>query len=317
MKRLILLLLVSLVFLLLFPGCDNAEIPQAPITAVENLEETTSEVIEPETPEKPAEEPEVEAPVVAEEVVPESEEPQQVEEAAAPAPAEKSAPAAAQPKSQQSTPKAVTLTETQKPKEPEPASAQPAAPEAKPVQPVEEHTPSASEELPKPEPHTHSYTATVVEPTCTDWGYTTHVCACGDRYKDSCTKPLGHDYQLTGHADATTAAAGYDEYTCSRCGVSYRETIPQLVQTGATSADAQRVCDEVNSYIGSHYAMTQNRGTYTGVTWVQTPSDVQGAISSAIGTVDLYAQYYGAKSFYCSYYESGGSYTIVLYWDTV
>lgn len=196
-------------------------------------------------------------------------------------------------------------------------SSQPTAPEAKPVHPAEEHTPFASEEPSKPEPHAHSYTATVVEPTCTDWGYTNHVCACGDRYKDGCTRPLGHDYQLTGHADATTAAAGYDEYTCSRCGASYRDTIPQLVQTGATSADAQRVCDEVNGYICSHYAMTQNRGTYTGVTWVQTPSDMQGAVSSAIGTVDLYAQYYGAKSFYCGYYESGGSYTIVLYWDTV
>ena len=317
MKRLILLLLVSLVFLLLFPGCDNAEIPQAPIVTVENLEETTPEVIAPETPEESVEEPEAEVPVVAEEAVPETEEPQQVEEAAAPAPAEKSAPAAAQSKSQQSTPKAAAPTETQKPKEPEPTSSQPTAPEAKPVQPVEEHTPSASEEPPKPEPHTHSYTAAVMEPTCTDWGYTTHVCACGDRYKDSCTKPLGHDYQLTGHADATYSAEGFNEYTCSRCGASYRDTIPQLVQAGATSADAQRVCDEVNGYIGSHYAMTQNRGTYTGVTWVQTPSDVQGAVSSAIGTVDLYAQYYGAKSFYCGYYESGGSYTIVLYWDTV
>ena len=315
MKRLILLLLVSLVFLLLFPGCDNAEIPQAPIVAVENPKEASPEAIEPEITEEPEEESEAEAPVVAEEAAPESEEPEQIEETAAPSPAETSAPAAAQPKSQQSTPKAETPNETQKPKEATPS--QPAAPEAKPVQPVEEHTPSASEEPPKPEPHTHSYTAAVVEPTCTDWGYTTHVCACGDRYKDGCTKPLGHDYQLTGHADATTAAAGYDEYTCSRCGASYRETIPQLVQTGATSADAQRVCDEVNGYIGSHYAMTQNRGTYTGVTWVQTPSDVQGAVNSAIGTVDLYAQYYGAKGFYCGYYESGSSYTIVLYWDTV
>ena len=317
MKRLILLLLVSLVFLLLFSGCDNAEIPQIPIAAVENPIQETSVEIEPETPEEAAEEPKAEAPVVAEEAVPEPEEPQQVEEAAAPAPAEKSASAAAQSKPQQSTPKAAVPTEIQKSQEPEATLSQPAAPEAKPVQPAEEHTPSASEEPPKPEPHVHSYTATVVGPTCTDWGYTTHVCVCGDRYKDGCTKPLGHDYQLTGHADATTAAAGYDEYTCSRCGASYRDTIPQLVQTGATSADAQRVCDEVNGYITNHYAITQNRGTYTGVTWVQTPSDVQGAVSSAIGTVDLYAQYYGAKGFYCGYYESGGSYTIVLYWDTV
>ena len=27
--------------------------------------------------------------------------------------------------------------------------------------------------------HTHSYTTTVVEPTCTEDGYTLHACACG------------------------------------------------------------------------------------------------------------------------------------------
>ena len=55
-----------------------------------------------------------------------------------------------------------------------------------------------------------------------------------------------------------------------------------------------------------------------GITWVQSPSDVQGAINSTIGTVDLYAQYYSAKSFCCGYLDDGGgSYTIILYWDTI
>ena len=34
-------------------------------------------------------------------------------------------------------------------------------------------------------PHTHTYTSAVTEPTCTEQGYTTHVCACGDSYIDS------------------------------------------------------------------------------------------------------------------------------------
>ena len=90
------------------------------------------------------------------------------------------------------------------------------------------------------------------------------------------------------------------------------------MQTGASASDAQRVCDEVNSYIRSHYTITQNRGTYMGITWVQSSADVQGAINSTIGTVDLYAQYYGAKSFCCGYLDDGGgSYTIILYWDTI
>lgn len=171
---------------------------------------------------------------------------------------------------------------------------------------------------PPSEEHQHSYKETVVVPTCEAGGYTRFVCSCGDSYTDNATDPLGHAYEQTGRADASTSAEGWTEYTCSRCGASYRDTIPKIEQVPVSAADAQRVCDEVNGYIRSHYAITQNRGTYMGITWVQSPSDVQGAINSTIGTVDLYAQYYGAKSFCCGYLDDGGgSYTIILYWDTI
>ncbi len=239
---------------------------------------------------------------------------------------------AAQPKSEKEPPtKQQTSTLKSKPVEnatepmtspsPEPAPATPASTpdksEPKPT-PSAEPTPAPTPP-PKPaEVHTHSYVETVVAPTCEAGGYTKHVCTCGDSYTDKPTEALGHAYEQTGHADATTASAGYTEYTCSRCGASYRDTIPQLVQTGASASDAQQVCNTVNSYIQSHYAATDRRGTYMGVTWVTSPSDVQGAINSAIGAVDLYAQYYDAKSFWCGYIDDGGgSYTIVLYWDTV
>ena len=159
---------------------------------------------------------------------------------------------------------------------------------------------------------------TIVAPTCETGGYSVHTCSCGASYTDNTTDPLGHAWEQTGHADATTSAEGWTEYTCSRCGASYRDTIPKIEQVPVSAADAQRVCDEVNCYIRSHYAITQNRGTYMGITWVQSPSDVQGAINSTIGTVDLYAQYYSAKSFCCGYLDDGGgSYTIILYWDTI
>src|SRR5699024_6097043 len=41
--------------------------------------------------------------------------------------------------------------------------------------------------------HTHDYTATVIQPTCTEGGYTLHECDCGDSYQDNETDPLGHD----------------------------------------------------------------------------------------------------------------------------
>ncbi|MGM9631859.1 MAG: hypothetical protein ACI3XL_02050 [Eubacteriales bacterium] len=43
-------------------------------------------------------------------------------------------------------------------------------------------------------PHVHSYTETVTAPTCTEAGYTTHECTCGDKYTDTPVDALGHDY---------------------------------------------------------------------------------------------------------------------------
>ena len=40
----------------------------------------------------------------------------------------------------------------------------------------------------------HSYTDVVTAPTCTDRGYTTHTCDCGDSYVDAYVGALGHTY---------------------------------------------------------------------------------------------------------------------------
>ena len=51
--------------------------------------------------------------------------------------------------------------------------------------------------------HEHSYTAVVTAPTCTEGGYTTYTCECGDSYIADETAALGHDWQADG--------------SCSRC----------------------------------------------------------------------------------------------------
>ncbi|MFQ7010539.1 MAG: leucine-rich repeat domain-containing protein, partial [Oscillospiraceae bacterium] len=40
--------------------------------------------------------------------------------------------------------------------------------------------------------HTHSYKDVVTAPTCTEKGYTTHTCSCGDSYVDTYVDALGH-----------------------------------------------------------------------------------------------------------------------------
>lgn len=75
--------------------------------------------------------------------------------------------------------------------------------------------------------HVHSYTATVVEPTCTEPGYTNHVCACGDSYQDSFVAALGHTWD---EGVVTTRPTQYNPgeitYTCTRCGQTQTEPIP-------------------------------------------------------------------------------------------
>ena len=74
--------------------------------------------------------------------------------------------------------------------------------------------------LPKKE-HEHSYTSVVTEPTCTEQGYTTHTCKCGDSYKDTYVDETGHSYE-----DSVTAptcnAGGYTTHTCA-CGDTYTD----------------------------------------------------------------------------------------------
>ncbi len=49
----------------------------------------------------------------------------------------------------------------------------------------------------------HSWSSEVTEPTCTEEGYTTYTCTCGDTQQDNFTAPLGHDYT---------------DGLCTRCG---------------------------------------------------------------------------------------------------
>ena len=46
--------------------------------------------------------------------------------------------------------------------------------------------------------HEHEYAAVVTGPTCTEKGYTTHICACGESYVDTYVNALGHTLDDSG-----------------------------------------------------------------------------------------------------------------------
>ena len=79
------------------------------------------------------------------------------------------------------------------------------------------------------EAHEHSYTAVVTPPTCTEKGYTTHTCSCGDSYVDTYVDALGHAWdngKVT--KEPTETETGVKTFTCTRCSETKTEVIPPL-----------------------------------------------------------------------------------------
>ena len=79
------------------------------------------------------------------------------------------------------------------------------------------------------EAHEHSYTAVVTAPTCTEKGYTTHTCSCGDSYVDTYVDALGHAWgngKVT--KEPTETETGVKTFTCTRCGETRTETMPVI-----------------------------------------------------------------------------------------
>lgn len=93
-----------------------------------------------------------------------------------------------------------------------------------PTQPTQPTTPVATEP-----PHQHSYSATVIAPTCNEKGYTKYTCACGYSYNDNYTAALGHHY-IDEVIAPTTSAQGYTKHTCDRCWYSYNDTYTDPVK---------------------------------------------------------------------------------------
>ncbi len=109
----------------------------------------------------------------------------------------------------------------------------------------------------------HNYVETVVAPTCTVTGYSMHICAnCNDRYDDSFTDALGHDFVYSNTVEPTCTNEGYGLYNCSRCGMDeYRDIVsplghdyvqgetvdPTCTQQGYTIYTCSRCNNSINS----------------------------------------------------------------------
>ena len=124
--------------------------------------------------------------------------------------------------------------------------------------------------------HTHSYKDVVTAPTCTEKGYTTHTCSCGDSYVDTYTDPLGHDLKddaavaATCTTDGTTAGKH-----CTRC--DYKEGMETIAALGH-AWDEGKVTKEATE-------TTQGSMTYTCTRCPATKRDIlpaSGLVATAV-----------------------------------
>ena len=104
--------------------------------------------------------------------------------------------------------------------------------------------------------HVHSYEAVVTEPTCTEGGYTTYICSCGDSYIDDETPALGHTEEVIPAVEPTCTETGLTEgKKCSVCGeiTVAQETVPATGHQNTEVRGAKAATCTAEGYTGDTY----------------------------------------------------------------
>ena len=91
----------------------------------------------------------------------------------------------------------------------------------------------------------HNYEAVVTAPGCTEGGYTTYTCQCGDSYVADATPATGHAYESV-VTKPTCSNGGYTTHTCANCGDSYVDsyTDPLPYTPGDSDGDGKVNTDD-------------------------------------------------------------------------
>ena len=92
----------------------------------------------------------------------------------------------------------------------------------------------------------HNYTSQVINPTCETQGYTIHKCVCGKTYIDSATQPSGHtwgDWETV--KEATETEEGLKKRTCSACTEKEQQIIAKKEQEVVGYVNIEIRCDTI------------------------------------------------------------------------
>ncbi|MBQ8884992.1 MAG: leucine-rich repeat protein [Clostridia bacterium] len=105
------------------------------------------------------------------------------------------------------------------------------------------------------EVHRHDYTAVITLPTCTEQGFITYTCDCGDRYTDGYEEPTGHSFtDYVSDNNAKCEKDGTETATCDHSDCGETDT-----RTKANSAKGH----SFTNYVSDNNATYEKDGTKT------------------------------------------------------
>ena len=167
--------------------------------------------------------------------------------------------------------------------------------------------------------HEHSYTAVVTPPTCTEEGYTTYTCSCGDSYIDDYVPAAGHKWDAWSYnGDAVYNSSsdyqnGTQTRTCSVCGESETVEAPNtallrrrgnalalessITLTTYITKDVVDYYDEIYAEFvrnGKTEKVYASDGTFTSGSTVYNVFEYKGIPPQAMGD-DIEITFYGIK----------------------
>ena len=145
--------------------------------------------------------------------------------------------------------------------------------------------------------HVHEYNSVVTAPTCTEQGYITHTCRCGDSYVDTYTPATGHSFGAwTTTKSPTCTASGTDRRDCANCDHYEIRTVAAKGHTEVTDKAIPATCTSSGLTEGKHCSVCGD------ILAQQTTVDALGHDFSSEWTVDVEATTTseGQKSRHCS-----------------
>ena len=130
--------------------------------------------------------------------------------------------------------------------------------------------------------HVHAYYETVTPPTCTNQGYTTYTCECGDTYNSAYVASLGHSFtNYVYNNDANADKDGTETAKCDRCDVTSTRTkpgtklTPEAPDTSKTVISAPSGNRDINWRYRAHLvASAVNLPTGYHLAWFENNSNI-------------------------------------------